>query len=150
MKHIKESRGLTLVEVLATLVILSIVSLAVFGLLTNSLNQSAAQTTKANSQQQSNYLLMVWKDYHEKGNEYTIVISNDNTKVEFNSSSNHTVIENPSFEYYLTVVGQSKVNDSSVVTFTPRTQKTLTINITVQNVKDSTKKYDINTTLSRL
>lgn len=150
MNFIKKDNGLTLVELLATVVILGIVSILIFSFMVNGINQSESQKEKANLQQQANYVLTVWKEYHEDGIEYEISISNNNQTIKFISSTNQTIIEKSSMKYYLEIQNSLETNNLSAMKVVPHSQKRLKIRINVESGKDPTKKYDIKTTLSRL
>lgn len=100
MKQWKKQTGLTLIEVLATVAILSIVTVIVYGVFANGLHYSSEAEDTVLIQQEANYILMILKEQHEKSESYTITVSDDYTKVVISNSNHETItIDNPNYLY---------------------------------------------------
>ncbi len=65
MKQMKNQAGITLIEVLATITILSIVSVIIYSVFSNGLRYSSQAEETVLIQQEANYLLTLLKEQHE-------------------------------------------------------------------------------------
>lgn len=117
------------------------------------LNISEKQKTKANLQQQANYVLVVWKEHHEDGNPYEIIVSADQTNITFNlydKNTPGTIIKTQVIEYpnnLFTLHMDADTVPISNTTINSKSKKVIPIEILIKNENDI---YQIKTTLSRL
>lgn len=152
MKIWRSQKGLTLVEVLAVIVILSIIMILSMQVLTNGMNFSDKEASKATMQQQSNYVFTVWREMHEAGKPYTVKVDSDN-KIVFalvEDPAQMTVIQDKRFKFNLSL----KTNGSASIimneTIDPKSQSTIHIQIQIENLGKGTPSFKSETTLSRL
>jgi prepilin-type N-terminal cleavage/methylation domain-containing protein len=68
----ENEKGLTLIELLATIVILAIVGSIIFGVLLNIQKNYQDQTSQNQLGQEANYIIAIIRNYHQKGSAYTI------------------------------------------------------------------------------
>lgn len=92
------SKGLTLVETLAILVISSIVMLVIFIIVSSGINNSKQIQERANLQNEANYLLTVLREFHERGETYTISFNNGEMFIESAESTNRAVFKTYKYE----------------------------------------------------
>lgn len=124
-------KGLTLIETLAVIVVGSIVMILVFNIISSGINNSKQVQERANLQNESNYLLVVLREFHERGIVYTITFNNGEMIVEDVNNRHKTLFNNFLYE----VNG----NDTGTITIEPKSQhKTFNIKL-----KLSSKEYDI-------
>lgn len=98
MKLQSNSKGLTLVETLAILVISSIVMLVIFNIVSSGINNSKQIQERANLQNEANYLLTVLREFHERGETYTISFNNGEMFIESAESPNRAVFNTYKYE----------------------------------------------------
>lgn len=106
MNRLKESQGFSLVEVLATIVILSIITVTIWGFLVNSIQINEREVRKAELQQEANSIFFSIQKYHTK---YNIKLSTNHDNSEliikaFDIESGKTydaVFNNNNYLYYL-------------------------------------------------
>ena len=89
MKQIKNQSGITLIEVLATITILSIVSVIIYNVFSNGLHYSSQAKDTVLIQQEANYLLTVLKEQHENEDSYTVTVDKDQQKVTIKTAKEH-------------------------------------------------------------
>lgn len=122
-------KGLTLVETLAIIIIMSIVMLFLFNIVASSLNSSKKMQEQANIQSEANYLLVVLREFHERGEDYTISFINGELIIEEDLTSNYRTVFN---RYYY------EINDKTeLIEISPENEEK-TFNITI---KLTSKKY---------
>lgn len=122
-------KGLTLVETLAIIIIMSIVMLFLFNIVASSLNSSKKMQEQANIQSEANYLLVVLREFHERGEDYTISFINGELIIEEDLTSNYRTVFN---RYYY------EINDKTeLIEISPEYEEK-TFNITI---KLTSKKY---------
>lgn len=92
------SKGLTLIETLAILVISSIVMLVIFNIVSSGISNSKQIQERANLQNEANYLLAVLREFHERGEIYTISFNNGEMIIESSESLNRTVFNTYKYE----------------------------------------------------
>src|SRR5690606_32470411 len=106
MNRLKKSQGISLVEVLATIVILSIITVTIWGFLVNSIQINEREVRKAELQQEANLIFFNIQKYHTK---YNIKLStkNDNSELIINAldiesgKTYEAVFNNSNYLYYL-------------------------------------------------
>ncbi|RKQ18039.1 PilW family protein [Ureibacillus endophyticus] len=141
-KKMINQNGISLVEILATISVLSIIVVLIFGILINGLNTASKAKENALLQQKANYVLAILREEHEKGNCYRISISNDYHEVRIDSSCDNiidTTINDSQFKF--------DINGVSPTTPIDIVDKITYISIVIIGKNDS---YEINTNLSRL
>lgn len=148
MRTEKNESGLTLVEVMATFVILSLILILVFSILFSGLKISNQAESNSSLQQEVNYLVFALKKLYEIGDEYTITVD-DVDKVTINKGEpNEQVIGKKHFDYKITV-------DGMLITKIPELiepndgDKKIEIDVTIIDTRNE-KESSIKTTLSRL
>lgn len=122
-------KGLTLVETLAVIIITFIVMLILFNIVASSLNNSKKMQEQANIQSEANYLLVVLREFHQRGQDYTISFIDGELIIEEDSTSHYRTVFN---RYYY------EVNDKTeLIEISPKNEEK-TFNITI---KLTSKKY---------
>ena len=86
MKQRKNQSGLTLIEVLATIAILSIVTVMIYSVFSTGLHQYSQAKETVLIQQEANYLLTILKERHENDDSYTITVDESHQKVTINTN----------------------------------------------------------------
>ena len=76
----KNQSGITLIEVLATLTILSLLLGIIYSVFFNGLQYSSKAKNTVSIQQEANYLLTLLKEQHEKVNSYTVSVNNESSR----------------------------------------------------------------------
>ena len=159
MKQLSKQNGISLVEVLAIIVIVSIVSSLIYNIMFSGMNFSEKESRKATLQQQSNYVLVVWREYHENGAPYKITVSNDAKTVKFEQYSSASfdavtrtdVISDSRFSYELFASSEDDtIHKITQNTFIPTVDKNLKLEIVILNEGKGTSSYKLETVLSRL
>lgn len=106
MNKLKNSQGISLVEVLATIVILSIITISLWGFLVNSIQINEREVKKVELQQEINLIFFNIQKYHTK---YETKLSTNNDKSEllitaFDTESRKTyttTFNNNNYLYYI-------------------------------------------------
>ncbi|MFC7685220.1 PilW family protein [Ureibacillus sp. GCM10028918] len=113
MKHISNQRGLTLIELLATVVVLSIVVAIVSSILFNGLKLSNKVENKAKLQQEANYVTTILKEQHQYGEKYEIRLNAEGKIILTNLNTNKTTtIGNDSFTYVISEIINSCMEEA--------------------------------------
>lgn len=101
MRQLKNQAGLTLIEVLATLTILSIVSVVIYNVFSNGLRYSSQAEDTVLIQQEANYLLTLLKEQHENSDFYTVTIDKEGQTFIINEGlTNEINVTNTNYYYY--------------------------------------------------
>lgn len=154
MKYRNPESGVTLVEVLATLVILSFIFTLIYNTFFNGTLTSNKIESTSLLQQEANSLIFAIQKQHEKGMNYTIEISSTADKVTIKDSNSQIVFSKNNFIYDITI-------DSAKVTNTPMKIEPLSINKEIEVVvtiinnekysgNSNKEKYEIKRVISRL
>lgn len=130
----KNQRGVSLIETLAVIILLSIVSIFLFSTLTSSFKNFERTSTKQKLQQEGNYITEVVRNEYLKSGTTSIELKVDNTKKEL--SMNGSVISSG----YTYIVSPAPAN-----TFGGNGPLKLAITISEKG-----QDYEINTTLTKL
>lgn len=157
MKQIKNEAGLTLIEVLATITILSIVSVIIYNVFTSGLRYSSKAEETVLIQQEANYLLTLLKEQHENAaTDYTVTVENNQSTVILNKGrSNETDVTNSQYLYQICDLddSQSSCDEQNAADHTIKktpSNERLHIKIILTNKNDPGITYEIQTILSRL
>jgi len=146
MRIQKNEVGVTLMEVLVTIIITSFVLILVFSIFFNGLKVSNKAESNSSLQQEANYIIFALKKVHESGIDYTITVE-DSKKITINKGQyNEQVIEKMKFDYEI------KINGSPITfkSIKPKgDNKKISIELTIVDTKID-KEYAIKTTISRL
>ncbi|WP_034764565.1 type II secretion system protein [Rossellomorea vietnamensis] len=86
-------RGVTLIEVLATITILSIIGVVIWNVFFQGLNYSDKAVTQNTMQQESNYISMKLTRIHQTSKEYELTSSDCMIKVEYVTRNKGTLEE---------------------------------------------------------
>ena len=152
IKQLQSEKGVTLVEVLSIIVISTIVTGLMYNIMTSGMDFSYKESSKAVMQQQSNYILTLWREYHEAGKPYEVILSDDLkliTFVQYEHINKEKVIksdlvQDPRFTYNINILnGHLNVID-------PYKNKVINIRIEIVNMGTGTPSYRMETKLSRL
>jgi prepilin-type N-terminal cleavage/methylation domain-containing protein len=106
---LQNERGLTLVEVLATLTILSIISVVIWNVFFQGLDYSDKAVTQNSMQQESNYLTMKLTRIHQTAKQYELKNSNCNIVVDYinqNNESSKEIINDADLCFKTTFTGR--------------------------------------------
>lgn len=106
MNRLKKSQGISLVEVLATIVILSIIIVTIWSFLVNSFQINEREVRKAELQQEANLIFYNIQKYHTKYN-IKLTTNKDNSELNINAfdidsgKTYNAVFNNSKYLYYL-------------------------------------------------
>ena len=133
-------RGLTLVEVLATVIILSIISILAWRIFFQGTEYSKKAVSKNQMQQEANIIIASLNSIHKRSIEYSIDSSNCKISVQYTTQS---TTKTEVFENSQMCI---QAND---LTITPKTTDA-DLNITIEEKGRPKNKIQINSLLSRL
>lgn len=165
MKKIINQAGLTLIEVLATITILSIVSVTIYSVISNGLRYSSQAEDTVLIQQETNYIITLLKEQHENSDAYKVTIDKDGQTLIINEGlPNEIDATNPKYEYQLCdeesySCGGFEKNTSFIKTIHPKdtVEKVegdiygnFHFKIILRNKENHKIIYDVKTILSRL
>lgn len=156
MKLIKNETGITLIEVLAAITILSIVTVIIYNVFSNGLRYSSQAEDTVLIQQEANYLLTLLKKQHENAaNDYTVTVENNHNTVIINKNrSNEMDATNSQYLYQICDLDDVKSCDEQnatdhTITKTPSNGR-FHVKMILINKSNPDIKYEIQTILSRL
>lgn len=153
MKQIKSQAGMTLIEILATITILSIVSVILYSVFSNGLRYSSQAEDTVLIQQEANYLLTTLKKQHENADSYTITVDQNHQKVTIETtvgtSVESSVIESEEYQYQISDTENNIDAASEPIEIIPSNEN-FHIQIVVTNKIKPDLTYKIKTILSRL
>lgn len=161
MKHVKKQTGLTLIEVLATLVILSIVTIMITNVFSSGLRYSSQAKETTLLQQEANYLLTLLKEKQQNEEYYEVSVAADHHAVTIKTKdargdadySNTVTIENEKLTYQLfDIKHPDSVIDAATETIIiePAYDENFHVKIIMTSEKDPSLTYQIKTILARL
>ncbi|MED4530884.1 type II secretion system protein [Metabacillus fastidiosus] len=150
----QNEKGLTLIEVLVGISILSIIMVILGGLLVNGFRNSEKAENITSLQQEANLIITELKDIHRQYyDEYTININKASNSITVsikdqnkypNDAFTKVIADSNLYEYFLTPVNVPIKNDNEQ-------DNNLSIKLEIKSKDDPTlKSYTIHTTLSRL
>ncbi|MBO1514751.1 PulJ/GspJ family protein [Metabacillus bambusae] len=145
-KSLKHQNGLTLIEVLATLAILSTLLVLIWGVLLNGFNYSKKAQETVLLQQEANLIVTKLTKIHQSYDSYTIMFNQNPIKVIF-PDHKEEIISNPEFRYsfYDTSTGTDQLLNQSI-----HLSDTLSFKLVISPTDNPELKYEIRTTLSKL
>jgi len=136
----KNESGMTLVEVLATLTVLSMVVVLIWTTLSITTKYTNLETTKLQLQQEANYILTEIQQQHRKLECYQLDIREDRVQL-FNCDETPELIEVISTDYKYEEFNSGEVKPK---------EKNLSFTLTVKDPKENSKlKVEIATNISR-
>jgi prepilin-type N-terminal cleavage/methylation domain-containing protein len=147
-KHPSRESGITLVELLATLAILSILVVLSYGLFFNGLSASQQGKEQVNIQQEMNLLMTTITKIHETEDTYSIVVDqypNAHT-VQIKGGTKSFEFSNSNFEYKLDYYQQV----GTLLPNTIQTKDPIYITVVISNKDMPSQKYEVKTIISRL
>jgi prepilin-type N-terminal cleavage/methylation domain-containing protein len=156
MDKVRNQYGVTLIEVLATLTILSLLIGLVYGVFINGINYSNKAKDTVSIQQEANLILTTLKELHETNSTYTVEVPIDHEALIILEEGNViNKIENPSFLYQicdpsLGVDCDTQYNSNFSKTIANTNQDTFQVRLLLINKKKPSIKYEVQTILSRL
>jgi prepilin-type N-terminal cleavage/methylation domain-containing protein len=158
-KSLTNEDGITLIELLATLAILSIVSVLLYGVLLNGFHYSKKSQEKVSIQQEMNIIVTSITKFHESYETYEIKVDHnpDASKIQLIGKDSGTVVKtielsNSNYEYSLfdysgpteTALPQLPAI-KNVITSQP-----LYIRLLIKDKKHPSQTYEVKTIISRL
>ncbi|WP_419956023.1 PulJ/GspJ family protein [Neobacillus niacini] len=156
-KSLSNDDGITLIEVLATLAIMSIISILLYGVLMNGFDYSKKSQEKVSIQQEMNIVVTSITKFHESYRSYDIKIDHnpDARKIQLlGKDSAGTVVNtvelsNPDYEYSLYDYSGT-IETTFPTTRNVNTSQALYIRITIKDKKNPSQTYEVKTIISRL
>lgn len=140
---IRTQRGITLVELLVTLGILSFIGTLIWGVYFQGFNYSQKSMMKNTLQQEANLVIVNLTKIHQTSSQYQISSSDCNITVIYTSNQDHSqhtqIFSKNGLCYSTTVTG----------TFDP-SQDDVNLTVTIYDQKDTNNKVDVNAFLYRL
>lgn len=137
----KNEAGITLVELLATLVLMTIVTAAIWNAVFLSMKYTTSETTKVRLQQEANYIITKLQQQHRKLECYQLEITEDEIEL-FDCEKPKDRIEIISTDYKYIPVKLTKVE--------PKSDDLLLDLIIKDSKEDSKLKVEVSTIISRL
>lgn len=148
--------GLTIIEILATILILSFVTIITINIFSNGIRGSSSAKNSILLQQETNYLLAVLRENHENGDEYEIKVENYDQKVTITNkvTLESTVFSNKKLLYEIIDL-KNNINAKDTITQKPLDNmhpenKRFEVKIKISLKDNPSIFYEINTTFSRL
>lgn len=137
MCAVKNEKGVTLIELLGVLVILSIVLTLAGSILTSSLKTSNRATADQRLQQEANYITEAIRNKYLGGKEGTLTIQIEDDKLLLIEAEESKIVISEGYHY--TNHGESEI----------KLDKSYHLHILIQT-KDENSSYEIHTKLSKL
>lgn len=129
-------KGVTLVELLATLVISGIFATIIWTFLFQTMKTNEVEISKNQLQQEANIILNALDEVHRKSAEYKIDYSNDEIIITGTNSS-QMVFSNPQIDYHLLPIESGKiispVNEQLTMTLVLKSKTNKNVNITLKS-----------------
>lgn len=150
-RHPSKEVGITLIELLATIVILSIVIVLTYSIFFNGLTSSEKANEQVNLQQEMNLLLTSITKLHENESSYAIIADKtpNASTVSLQGTNNTFKFSNSDFDYtlyYYQVIGNIEKHLDKTI----HSAHALHITIIISNKNQPNQKYEIKTIISRL
>ena len=129
-------KGVTLVELLATLVISGIFATIIWTFLFQTLKTNEVEISKNQLQQEANIILNALDEVHRRSAEYKIDYSNDEIIITGTNSS-QMVFSNPQIDYHLLPIESGKiitpVHEQLTMTLVLKSKTNKNVNITLKS-----------------
>lgn len=146
---IRTQRGITLVELLAVLAILSLIGTLIWSVFFQGFNFSKKAETKNRIQQEANILVTNLIKIHQSSDEYKVSSSNCVATVTFSDPAKSPLIFKDSQLCYDVQLVDPKTKNVITEFVTPNTQDS-ELKGNIHDINDSTNKVDIDSLLYRL
>lgn len=149
-------RGITFIELIATLALVSIVATIAWTALTIGMKHGAAETNKTIMQQEANLMISSLMAAHRGSEKYSIIFEDDQLKINScqEDGSCEMIEVGSKYNFTGTIIDNVLVDSSTgvPVVFTDLTpeEKHTKITLKITDLKNSKRTLTINTTLSRL
>jgi prepilin-type N-terminal cleavage/methylation domain-containing protein len=149
-KSLSNENGITLIELLATLAIVSFVSILLYGVLMDGFNYSKKSKEKVSLQQEMNIVVTSITKFHESYGSYEIKVDGPNSsKIQLIGTDKTIELSNPSYEYSL--IDYKGVTETPFSpTTTVSTTQPLYLKIIIKDKKQPSQTYEVKTIISRL
>ncbi|WP_045523452.1 type II secretion system protein [Neobacillus niacini] len=155
-KRLSNEDGITLIEILATLAIVSIISILLYGVLLNGFDYSKKSKENVSLQQEMNIVVTSITKFHESYGAYDIIVDGPNSsKIQLLSKKPDGTVDktielsNSSYEYSL-----FDYKGTTETPFSPTTNvstaQPLYIKIIIKDKKQPSQAYEVKTIISRL
>lgn len=149
MKKTNED-GVTLVELLAALVLMSIVGAIIWNTVFISMRYSTTETKKLRLQQEANYVITEIQRYHRQCNKYNMTIHEDKISIkncERDSSNLPDLVINNTFQYSSSPEFHEDIDDPDAQ-IEPKTSD-LSFTLTIKDAEKTNLEVNIHTVISR-
>ncbi|WP_341201541.1 type II secretion system protein [Planomicrobium okeanokoites] len=149
-------KGLTLVELIAALALVSLIAAAAWTALTIGMQHGAAETKKTQLQQDSNIIISTLINVHRNSEKYSLTFEANKLKIE--SCNDAGICENNTldmaYDFTGTIIGSHTVDDTdavpdSIANLTPKTAHT-EITLVITDLKNPKQSLSVKTTLTRM
>src|SRR5690625_2683473 len=153
MKPLKGEKGLTLIEMMATIVILFIIGSMFYAVLTQSFTNFHTSEEKITARQEANLMIAHLTNIHQKSEVYTIESGTDDSFFTTETDSGKIMkLGHKDYTYKLEVEGQDlKLGGPIVVDLTLDDNKSKEIKLVLENKNnDRNDTFTIITTISRM
>ncbi|WP_099352102.1 prepilin-type N-terminal cleavage/methylation domain-containing protein [Fredinandcohnia onubensis] len=146
-EFLKQNKGITLIELLASLAILTIFIALLSGVLINSMNYFDLNKKKISLSQEANQILANITNIHQDTAEYTLTAINSGTGNK-QIKVNETVISHPDLDIEILNAGQTdyQVFHSSLVV---ETSNPLFIEIKITDTENTQNSFTLRTVINR-
>lgn len=149
-------KGITLVELVAAMALVSIIATIAWTALTIGMKHGVAETNKTIMQQEANVMISSLMAAHRGSEEYSIIFEDDKLKVDYCDKSSVCGVREISGEYDFTgsMVDDIPIDTSSGIPIvfadlTPEKEHTK-ITLKITDLSNNKRTLTVNTTLSRL
>lgn len=140
----KNERGLTLVEVLASTVILTLVSILLWNIFSQGTNYSKKAVSKNQIQQEVNIIISSLNSIHKRSTQYSVTVNSCDFSIQY-TDKNGTKTE--VFENSRMCI---KLSNSFANPVDPKTTKKIDIQLIIEENNNPDNKVQINSLLNRL
>jgi competence protein ComGC len=137
----KSEKGLTLVEVLASLTLFMLICGLFYGVLHNVFKTNKSIQQKISAQQEANYILSTWTTMHQQSTEYTISRINDTTLqlIDHTNPSHNVQLGNNNHLLFITIsYGEQKHNKRLTYPISPASDREIYLKHTKGNTQTTT------------
>lgn len=149
-KSLSNENGITLIELLATLAIVSFVSILLYGVLMDGFNYSKKSKEKVSLQQEMNIVVTTFTKFHESNESYDIMVDGPNSsKIQLISTDKTIELSNPNYEYSL-IDYKGTTETPFASTNNVSTTQPLYLKIIIKDKKQPSQTYEVKTIISRL
>lgn len=141
---VQNEKGITLIELLATLVLFGIFSTIIWAFFFQSTQANNSELTKNELQQEANLIISTLQEVHKKSSSYKVILSEDSLEVDSDTVGTY-IFDKPDFTYE--VVSSPPINSSE--TIHPK-EENFTITLILTSKENENIQTTIQTVFSRI